>query len=57
MQEGGGLDPSTPLDPRMNKRSKTLNIIPHTSNTPDYTPSLFFSDSQSFKANDWKVYR
>ena len=36
---GGGPDPPVliPVDPRMNKRPKTMNILPHASNTPDYT--------------------
>ena len=37
----------TPLDPRMNKRPKTMNILPHASNTPDCTPSIFL-DFKSF---------
>ena len=36
---GGGPDPPvfTPVDPRMNKRPKIMNILPYASNTPDYT--------------------
>ena len=30
----------TPVDPGMNKCPKTMNILPHGSNTPDYTPWL-----------------
>ena len=38
MREGVVRTPVlTPVDPRMNKRPKTMNILPHASNTPDYT--------------------
>ena len=33
----------TPVDPRMNKCPKTMNILPHASNTPDYTPLLMIA--------------
>ena len=41
MREGWSGPPVlTPVDPRMNKRPKTMNILAHASNTPDYTPWL-----------------